>query len=72
MTRQLLTLVALTLAGCSAITSVYQQPGYSAQGPAPIKRIVVAAWAPPSAPGLGALVAPVAPAPIKRGEKNLV
>jgi probable lipoprotein (TIGR04455 family) len=77
--KRLPLVVALAALGqaCSSVTAVYQQPGYSAQGPAPIKRIVVAGWgptdaAPGEAAGLGEVLAHVAADLIKLRKNYLV
>ncbi|HET6343741.1 MAG TPA: MXAN_6521/LA_1396 family lipoprotein [Myxococcota bacterium] len=73
----LLLAIAALGPACSSVTAVYQQPGYSAQGPQPIKRIVVAGWGPAStgsegAAGLGDVLAHVAADLIKLRKNYLV
>ena len=57
---------------CSAVHQVYQQPSYDVHGPAPIKRIAVAGWAPQDANGLGDVVSQVATDLIKLRKNYLV
>jgi len=67
-----LVLVAATAVGCSHLSAQYVVPGYASDGPAAVKRIHIATWAPKDAPGLAPVVAQVASDLIKLRKNYLV
>jgi probable lipoprotein (TIGR04455 family) len=76
MNRRFLMMVYLALAtlgtGCGTLTRVYVQPGYNLSGPAPIKHVRIAAWAPQEHAGLAQVMAHVASDLIKLRKNYLV
>lgn len=68
----LLIILAVGSNACSAVRSVYEQPGYTVQGPNPIKRIGITAWAPADANGLADTLAAVATDLVKLRKNYLV
>lgn len=61
-----------TTAACSAVQSVYVQPGYDIHQPSVIKRIAVVGWAPAAQPGLDAVLSHVTADLIKLRKNYLV
>jgi len=67
-----LLLGAAQLLGCGHLSAQYVMPGYGTQGPAVIKHINIATWAPQSTQGLAPVVAQVASDLIKLRKNYLV